>query len=145
MNVKMLLGVLVLWGMFSCASAAVPENFGKIAPANRLDKIAADEELSQYPALDLEDTCKGGKNPKCEAIIDNFCLKACRPALCATHGSIRGMCRLMCEAEDLPFECSKMGPSKIIRNNPWQQQGQWGWPPPQGNPQWGLQPWNMYP
>lgn len=85
------------------------------------DIIAADEQPARYPALDLEDLCKHAKNPKCEAIIDSFCIKSCNAKLCAKYGSIRGMCRLMCEAEELLPECSKMGPSKAIKTIPPQQ------------------------
>lgn len=138
MDIKALLGVLVLWGAFACASVAVPKDFGRIAPGDRADRVAADEEQSRYPALDLEDLCKGAKNPKCEAIVDGFCLKSCNPSLCATHGSIRGMCRLMCEAEDLPPQCSKMGPSRGMQNSPWPSQHPWH------NPHW-QHPWNMSP
>lgn len=93
--------------------------FSDSSPVHKLtqhggpDPVAADEQQSHYPALDLEDTCKQAQNPKCEAIIDRFCIKSCSTQLCAEHGSIRGMCRLMCDAEDLPHECLKMGPSKV--------------------------------
>ena len=131
MRITVVRGTLVLWMVLIGVSfAQVPKNFGKVE--NKSDKVAADEEQSRYPALDLEDLCKQAKNPKCEAIVDGFCLKSCNAALCAQHGSIRGMCRLMCEAEDLPPQCLKMGPSKRSEDKPWL---------PQGTPQqWG-QPW----
>jgi hypothetical protein len=128
MRVVVVLETLLIWMVFiTLGSAQVPKNFGKVE--NKSDKVAADEEQSQYPAFDLEDLCKQSKNPKCEAIVDRFCLKSCSAALCAHHGSIRGMCRLMCEAEDLPPQCLKMGPSKGTENKPWFQQDapqQWG-------------------
>jgi hypothetical protein len=88
------------------------------------DPVSVDEQQSRYPPVDLEDTCKQARNPNCEAIIDRFCIKSCSTQLCSEHGSIRGMCRLMCDTEDLPHECLKMGPSKAKNNgfmNPYNQ------------------------
>jgi hypothetical protein len=81
---------------------------------NNAPDVASPDEFPQtYEAIDLQDICKNTKNPKCEAIIDNFCNKACNAPLCSTHGSLRGMCRLMCEREDLIPQCIKKGPSKL--------------------------------
>jgi hypothetical protein len=103
---------------------AVSKRFHSMKQHRGPDKVGADETQARYPALDLEDLCKLTKNPKCEAVVENFCLKSCNDVLCADHGSIRGMCRLMCEAEDLPPPCLKMGSSKlatIMPMNPYNQ------------------------
>ena len=140
MRTAVVLGTLIIWAVFVGVSfSRVPKNFGKVQ--NNTDKVAADEEPSQYSAFDLQDLCKQSENPKCEAIIDRFCLKSCAAVLCAQHGSIRGMCRLMCEAEDLLPQCLKMGPSKEVENNPWFQQGA----PQQWNRQWYPQGQQWYP
>lgn len=85
---------------------------------NSSDMVSPDEQPQKYEALDLQDVCKNTKNPKCEAIIDNFCAKTCSTFLCATYGSVRGMCRLICEGEDLLPECIKRGPSQITVQPP---------------------------
>lgn len=123
MQTKALLSTLMIWVIFACTSFSASKRFPKMATHGGPDIVGADEQQSRYPALDLEDLCKQAKNPKCEAIIDNFCLKSCNPGLCSKRGSIRGMCRLMCEAEDLPPSCSNMGPSKRKQNKLLKQQG----------------------
>ena len=79
------------------------------------DDFSSDEQIKppKYEAIAAEDLCRASDNPKCEEILDDFCdsKKACNPEFCSGHGSIRGMCRLVCEAEGLSPECLKMGPT----------------------------------
>ena len=111
MKTKTIFGAGMIWAMAVCIGLSVSKPVHKMVTRGGPDKIAVDEQPSRYPALDLEDLCKQSKNPKCEPIVDDFCGKSCVAELCSKYGSIRGMCRLMCEAEDLLPECSKMGPS----------------------------------
>lgn len=113
MQVKSAFGIMLTWVLLACVTFAVSKRFHNMKEHGGPDKVGADEMQARYPALDLEDLCKLTKNPKCEAIVENFCMKSCSEILCADHGSIRGMCRLMCEAEDLPPQCLKMGSSKL--------------------------------
>lgn len=113
MRINSLSRALLIWMLLATIAFSVSKRFHKMLRHEGPDITAADEEHARYPALDLEDTCKKAKNPKCEAIIDRFCIKSCTPYLCGEHGSIRGMCRLMCEVEDLPPQCIKMAPTKI--------------------------------
>jgi hypothetical protein len=125
--------------MVVCMSFSVTRYVPKIGTHVGPDKVGVDEKQSRYEGLDLEDICKDAKNPYCKEIIDDYCNKSCQSKLCAKHGSIRGMCRLMCEAEDLPPECLKMGSTKLPQTH---QRGQ-NWPQgysenyPQWNQQWG--------
>ena len=112
MKIKTLFGTALIWAMLVCIGLSVSKRMQKMTHRSKSDKVAVDEQPSQYPAIDLEDFCKQAKNPKCEAIVDNYCHKTCNANLCAQYGSVRAMCRLMCEAEDLLPQCSKMGPSK---------------------------------
>jgi hypothetical protein len=111
MKFKAIFGIVMIWILL------VPSGFSVSKPAKEMfarggaDIVAPDEQPAKYPALDLEDLCKHAKNPKCEAIVDSFCIKSCNAKLCSKYGSIRGMCRLMCEAEDLLPQCSQMGSS----------------------------------
>ena len=120
MHVKSLFGAALIWTMLACMSFSVSKHIQTMGKHVGPDKIGVDEKQSRYEGLDLEDICKDAKNPYCKAIIDDYCNKSCRSKLCAKHGSIRGMCRLMCEAEDLPPECLKMGPSSTnsLSQNP---------------------------
>jgi hypothetical protein len=80
------------------------------------DDFSSDERIKppKYEAIAAEDLCRASDNPKCEEILDDFCdsNKACSRESCGVYGSIRGMCRLLCEAEGLSPECLKMGPTK---------------------------------
>lgn len=111
MRVTSLIKTVMIWAMLVCIGISASKRMHKMIRHGGPDKVAADEQQTRYPGLDLEDMCKQAKNPKCEAIIDNFCIKSCSAKLCSKYGSIRAMCRLMCEAEDLLPQCSKMGPS----------------------------------
>lgn len=102
---------VMIWALLVCIGVSASKRMHKLTQHGGPDKVATDELQTRYPGLDLEDVCKQAKNPKCEAIIDSFCIKSCSAKLCSKHGSIRAMCRLMCEAEDLLPQCSKMGPS----------------------------------
>lgn len=82
------------------------------------DNTSPDEKPLRYEPIDSVEFCRQTKNPKCDAIINNYCDKACSSLLCASHGSIRGMCRMVCETEDLPPECLKMGPSTTLPQQP---------------------------
>lgn len=124
MQIKSVIGTAMIWAMLVCIAISASKRIDKMTLHGGADKVAADEQQSRYPAFDLEDLCKQAKNPKCEAIIDDFCTKSCNAKLCAKHGSIRGMCRLMCEAEDLLPQCSKMGPSKVVEKKPRKEQRQ---------------------
>ena len=108
----------MIWAMLASLGFSVSKPLKEMVKHGGPDKIAPDEQPTRYPALDLEDLCKQSKNPKCEAIVDSFCVKSCHAELCVQHGSIRGMCRLMCEAEDLVPECAKMGPSGPMASMP---------------------------
>ena len=118
MKFKAIFGIVMIWALLA------PNGFSVSKPAKEMfarggpDIVAPDEQPAKYPALDLEDLCKHAKNPKCEAIVDSFCIKSCNAKLCLKYGSIRGMCRLMCEAEELLPECSKMGPSGASNSIP---------------------------
>ena len=118
MKSKAIFGAGMMWALLVCVGLSVSKPVHKLTPHGGPDKVAADEQPSKYPALDLEDLCKQSKNPKCEAIVDSFCMKSCTAKLCEKHGSIRAMCRLMCEAEDLLPQCSKMGPSGARNSMP---------------------------
>jgi hypothetical protein len=113
MRISSLKGVVIIWVLMCAIGICGSKRSHKMLRDQSPDIVAADEEETRYPGLDLEDTCKKAKNPKCEAVIDSFCIKSCNPYLCGEHGSIRGMCRLMCEAEDLPSQCTNMGPLKF--------------------------------
>jgi hypothetical protein len=113
MQIQSFLRIAMSWSLAICVSVAVPKTMHKMTHPGGPDTIGADERQTRYPAVDLETLCKGSKNPKCEAIVDHFCDKSCVANLCAKHGSIRSMCRLLCEEEDLMPQCAKMGPSKI--------------------------------
>lgn len=108
----------MIWALLASLGVSVSKPIKEMVRHGGPDKVAPDEQPARYPALDLEDLCKQSKNPKCEAIVDSFCTKSCHAALCAQYGSIRGMCRLMCEAEDLVPECAKMGRSKVVNGIP---------------------------
>jgi hypothetical protein len=137
MKVTSLIKTALIWAILVSIGICASKRMHKMTGHGGPDKVAADEQQSPYPALDLEEICKQAKNPKCEGIIDNFCIKSCSAKLCAKHGSIRAMCRLMCEAEDLLPQCSKMGPSQgadwvqSIYPFPNQQFYQQAYPPPQ--------------
>ncbi len=122
MKTKAIFGAGMIWAVLVCIGLSVSKPVHKMVTRGGPDKIAVDEQPSRYPALDLEDLCQQSKNPKCEAIVDDFCRKSCVANLCSAYGSIRGMCRLMCEAEDLFPECSKMGPSGAMGSMPQNQQ-----------------------
>lgn len=124
MKFKMLFGAVMAWAVVVSIGFSVSKPVKEMIARGGPDKVAPDERPARYPALDLEDLCNSAKNPKCEALIDSFCIKTCNAKLCANYGSIRGMCRLMCEAEDLVPECSKMGPSKVDKAVPPNQQPQ---------------------
>lgn len=111
MKTKAIFGSGIIWAMLVCIGLSVSKPIHEMIAQGGSDKVAVDERPSRYPALDLEDLCKQSQNPKCEALVDDFCRKSCTVSLCSEYGPIRGMCRLMCEAEDLLPECSKMGPS----------------------------------
>jgi hypothetical protein len=119
MQCTSILRTIIIWVLMASVAFCVTKRLHRMLHHGGPDIVAADEQQSVYPPLDLEDTCKGSKNPKCEAIIDNYCIKSCSANLCAEHGSIRGMCRLMCEAEDLPPQCLKMGPSMVDHDHSW--------------------------
>lgn len=109
MRFKTFIKTTVVWLLLLvCISPAATKRMQNMAKRPMSDTVAADEKPTQYPALDLEDLCRKAKNPKCEAIIDNYCYKACNVDLCSQFGSIRAMCRLMCEAEDLLPQCLNM-------------------------------------
>lgn len=112
MLTKGLLGISIIWAMLIFPGFSAPFLHKAAPKKGKPDTFSADEMHLRYPALDLEDLCKPSENPKCEAVVDAFCLKSCTENLCASRGSIRGMCRLMCEAEDLPASCLKMGPTR---------------------------------
>lgn len=118
MKFKAIFGAVMIWALLA------PNGFSVSKPAKEMfargepDIVAPDEQPAKYPALDLEDLCKHAKNPKCEAIVDSFCIKSCNAKLCSKYGSIRGMCRLMCEAEDLLPQCSQMRLQKPVENIP---------------------------
>lgn len=141
MQVKSFIRTAFIWTMLVCISFSISKDVQKMAKPVGPDKVGVDEKQARYEGLDLEDICKDAKNPYCKEIVDDYCNKSCRSELCAQHGSIRGMCRLMCEGEDLPPECLKMKPSKLPQNNQWgQPMGQpmaqpWGLPEPQGYPE----------
>lgn len=118
MKIKAIFGTGMIWAIMVCVVLSVSKPVHKMTPHGGPDKVAADEQPSKYPALDLEDLCKQSKNPKCEVIVDDFCTKSCLAKLCEKYGSIRAMCRLMCEAEDLLPQCSRMSPPKAVKNNP---------------------------
>lgn len=109
MKIKAIFGTVVIWVLLISIGLSVSKPVKEMVRHGGPDKVAPDEQPERYPALDLEDLCKQSKNPKCEAIVDSFCMKSCIAKLCAKHGSIRAMCRLMCEAEDLLPQCSQMG------------------------------------
>lgn len=132
MKVKSVVGATMVWVLLVPSGFSVSKPLEEMITRERSDTIAPDEEPARYPALDLEELCKNARNPRCEPIVDSFCIKACRGELCSTHGSIRGMCRLMCEAEDLPPPCSKMGPSQPMGNTPYPQ---WSFQYPYSYPQ----------
>jgi hypothetical protein len=115
MKFKAIFGMVLVWALLAPNGFSVSKPFKEMIARGGADIVAPDEQLAKYPALDLEDLCQNAKNPKCEAILDGFCIKSCNAKLCSKYGSIRGMCRLMCEAEDLLPECSKMGPSKMYK------------------------------
>ena len=118
MRLKEIFGVVMLLGLLTPAGFSVSKPVKEMVTRGGPDIVAADEQPARYPALDLEDLCKHAKNPKCEAVVDSFCIKSCNAKLCSKYGSIRGMCRLMCEAEDLLPECSQMRPPKPINTIP---------------------------
>jgi len=118
MKFKSIFGVVMIWAILASLGVSVSKPIKEMVKHGGSDKVAPDEQPARYPALDLEDLCKQSKNPKCEAIVDSFCTKSCQAALCTQYGSIRGMCRLMCEAEDLVPECSKMGRSGPMASTP---------------------------
>jgi hypothetical protein len=133
MKFKAIFGIVMIWALLT------PNVFSVSKPAKDMfarggpDIVAPDEQPAKYPALDLEDLCKHAKNPKCEAIVDSFCIKSCNAKLCSKYGSIRGMCRLMCEAEDLLPECSQMRPPKVVETiSPSQSQPSFPYQYPQG-------------
>ena len=112
---------MLVWAVLAVTSFSVSKHFLSKPSQEIGDKIGADEQKSRYEGLDIEDICKNAKNPHCKAIVNDYCHKTCRAKLCAKLGSIRSMCRLMCEAEDLPPECLKMGSSRVKRKNLWSQ------------------------
>ena len=109
----------MIWGIMASLSICVPENIHKMIRRGGPDKVGVDEQQEKYPALELDDLCQNTKNPKCEPIVDRYCEKSCSPKLCGRHGSIRSMCRLVCEAEDLVPECLKMGPTQFKKKKKW--------------------------
>lgn len=121
MLIKSILGVLLIWVGLTVTSFSVSKHLFSKTSQETEDKVGADEQKSRYEGLDIEDICKNAKNPHCKAIINDYCHKSCRAKLCAKQGTIRSMCRLMCEAEDLPPECLKMGNSITKRKNLWSQ------------------------
>ncbi len=108
---------MLMWAVLTVTSFSVSKHFLSKPPQESEDKVGADEQKLRYEGLDIEDICKPAKNPHCKAIINDYCHKTCRAKLCAKHGTIRSMCRLMCEAEDLSPECLKMGSSRVKRKN----------------------------
>ncbi len=122
MKIKAIFGAVVIWSMLISMGFSVSKPVKEMVRHGGPDKVAPDEQLQKYPALDLEDLCNQSKNPKCEAIVDSFCMKSCIAKLCKKHGSIRAMCRLMCEAEDLLPQCAQMGPSGGGKSTPQNQQ-----------------------
>ena len=109
----------MIWGLMAFLCLSVPENIHKMVRRGGPDKVGVDEEQEKYPALELDDLCKSSKNPKCEPIVDRYCEKSCSPRLCGKRGSIRSMCRLICEAEDLVPECLKRGPTQFKKKKKW--------------------------
>jgi hypothetical protein len=148
MQVRSIFGTAFIWAMLACISLSVSKNVQTMGKHVGPDKVGVDEQQSRYEGLDLEDICKNAKNPYCKEIVNDYCNKSCQSKLCAKHGSVRGMCRLMCEAEDLPVECLKMGPSKLPQTNQWGQPWSQSWgqpmgqPWPQGNQEY-TQQWNQ--
>lgn len=118
MRLKKIFGIVMILGLLAPTGFSVSKPVKEMVTHGGPDIVAADEQPARYPALDLEDLCKHAKNPKCEAVVDSFCIKTCNAKLCSKYGSIRGMCRLMCEAEDLLPECSQMRPPKPIKTIP---------------------------
>lgn len=118
MAVKSIFIAFIIWPLMLGLSLSVPKSIHKAAQKEKSDVKGVDEVQIKYPNIELDSLCKGTENPKCESIIDGFCDKTCIPNLCAKHGSIRSMCRMVCETEDLVPECSKMGPSNVVKKSP---------------------------